>query len=132
MKLSGSVLATIGGLILEGLATGDRFAASNTGMSAPNGVLCGFGETKWAGHFGKLIKVVPTDKISCEGKWVTWESSMAVIADLKERASASEDIGSADDLLRSYVKDNPCQPFWSRNPFSINIGLLVASPSARS
>ncbi len=38
---------------------------------------------------------------------------MAAVAELKERASASEDIGSVDGLLRSHGKDNPGQPFCS-------------------
>jgi hypothetical protein len=89
-----------GGFILGGLIAKDKYDALNAGMSGFDGVLQGFGETKWAVSLQKELVVVPYDAITTKGTWVTLESLIAAIHDLKTEALQGKQLGTLDNVIQ--------------------------------
>ncbi|MBM4462362.1 MAG: hypothetical protein FJ012_03360 [Chloroflexi bacterium] len=99
-KNIGTTLAVgLGGLILGGLVTRDKYVALNTGMSALDGMLQGYGATQWAVSLGKEIVVTSKDELPSKGTWVTLESLKKAIEDLKREASEGQQLGSFDNVI---------------------------------
>jgi hypothetical protein len=99
-KLGAGLAAAAGGFIFGGLMTKDKNIALNAGLSGFNGVLQGFGETKWAVLLQKELLIVPYDAIPAEGTWVTLESLMAAIDDLEIEASEGKQLGTLDNVIQ--------------------------------
>ncbi len=100
-KKAGTGLAvTAGALILGGLIAKDRDAALNAGLSGFNGVLQGFGETRWAVSLQKELVIVPYNAIPAKGTWVTFESLIAAIHDLKTEALQGKRLGTLDNIIQ--------------------------------
>jgi len=63
-RVRDSLLVAAGSFILGGLLTRDKFGALSAGMSGFDGMVQGFGESRWCVLLGKKILVVPEETIS--------------------------------------------------------------------
>ncbi len=96
------------GIILGGALSRDKLFALNTGISSFDGVLQGFGESKWAVSLDGDWLVTPKNQIAPGRTWVTLESLLLVLEDLRGKAHTGEqfgDIGAiVETLKRSQTK----------------------------
>ena len=99
-KIGTGLAAAAGGLILGGLIAKDKYVALNAGLSGFNGVLQGFGETRWAVSLQKELVIAPYDAIPVKGTWVTLESLIAAIHDLETDALQGKQIGTLDNVIQ--------------------------------
>ena len=106
-RVRDSLLVAAGSFILGGLLTKDKFNALTAGMSGFDGMVQGFGESKWRVLLGKRISVVPEETISSQftgTTWVTLDSFYKTMEELKRRALAGEILGSLDDVISKVMK----------------------------
>jgi hypothetical protein len=99
-KIRTGLAVAAGGLILGGLMAKDKYAALNAGLSGFNGVLQGFGETRWAVSLQKELVIVPCNAIPVKGTWVTLESLIAAIYDFKTEALQGKQLGTLDNIIQ--------------------------------
>ena len=99
-----SLLVTAGSFILGGLLTKDKFGAVTAGMSGFDGMVQGFGESKWCVSLGKKISVVPEERISPQVTWITLASFQKTMEKLKKRALAGEKLGNLGDVISKLTK----------------------------
>ena len=99
-KVGTGLAVTAGALILWGLIAKDKDAALNAGLSGFNGVLQGFGETRWAVSLQKELVIVPYNAIPAKGTWVTFESLIAAIHELKTEALQGKRLGTLDNIIQ--------------------------------
>jgi len=99
-KIGTGLAVAAGGLILGGLIAKDKYAALNAGLSGFNGVLQGFGETRWAVSLQKELVILPCNAIPAKGTWVTLESLIAAIHDLKTEALQGKRLGTLDNIIQ--------------------------------
>jgi len=90
--------------IFGGLLTRDKFEALSTGMSGFDGMVQGFGETRWCVLIGKKISVVPEGAISAKVPWITLASFYRAIEELKRRALAGDKLGNLNDVISKLMK----------------------------
>ena len=98
-KLGASLLSAAGGLILTGAVTRDKFAAMNGGLSSFFATLRGLGDTDWAVSLDKHLTVLPSDNITSEKTWVTWESMKSALSQLEREAQQGACLGSLDSII---------------------------------
>ena len=106
-RVRGSLLFAAGSAILRGLLTRDKFNALTAGMSGFDGVVQGFGESKWRVLLGKRISVVPEETISSQFTGtirVTLDSFYKTMKELKKRALLGKKLGSLDDVISKVTK----------------------------
>ena len=106
-RVRDSVLVAAGSFVLGGLLTRDKFGAITAGISGFDGMVQGFGESKWCVLLGKRILVVPEETISSqftETTWVTLASFYKTMEKLKKRALAGEKLGNLDDVISKLTK----------------------------
>ncbi len=106
-RVRGSLLVAAGSFILGGLLTRDKFNALTAGMSGFDGVVQGFGESKWRVLLGKKISVVPEETISSQFTgtiWVTLDSFYKTMKELKKRALLGKKLGSLGDVISKVTK----------------------------
>ena len=106
-RVRDSLLVAAGSFILGGLLTKDKFNALTAGMSGFDGMVQGFGESKWRVLLGKRISVVPEETISSQftgTTWVTLDSFYKTMEELKKRALAGEKLRSLDDVISKVMK----------------------------
>ena len=84
-RVRDSLLYATGSFILGGLLTRDKFVALNSGISGFEGVVQGFGESKWFVLLGKRISVVPEETISPQVTGITLASFCRGLEELKKR-----------------------------------------------
>lgn len=99
-KIGTGLALTAGGLVLGGLLAKNKDVALSTGLSGFNGVLQGFGETRWAVSLQKGLVILPYDAIPAKGTWVTFESLIAAIDDLKMETLRGKRLGSLDNIIQ--------------------------------
>ncbi len=108
-RVGDSLLVAAGSFILGGLLTRDKFVAVTAGMSGFDGMVQGFGESKWLVLLGKRILVVPEETISSQLTGVTWltlDSFYKTIEELKKRALSGENLGNLDDVISKLTKNH--------------------------
>jgi len=98
-RVRDSVLVAAGSFILGGLLTRDKFRALTAGMSGFDGMVQGFGESKWCVLLGKKISVVQEEMISPQVTWITLTSFYRAMEELKKRALDGEKLGNLDDVI---------------------------------
>ncbi|MFC1968355.1 hypothetical protein ACFLVX_03055 [Chloroflexota bacterium] len=103
-RVRDSLIVAVGSVILGGLLTRDKFGAVTAGMSGFNGMLQGYGESKWCVLLGKKITVVPEETIFPEATWITLASFHKTMEELKKRALSGEKLGSLDDVISKLMK----------------------------
>ena len=86
--------------------TRDKFRALTAGMSGFDGMVQGFGESKWCVLLGKKISVVPERTISPQVTWITLASFYKTMEEFKESALVGEKLGNLDDVI-SKLKKKP-------------------------
>jgi len=99
-KIGTGLAVAVSGLIFGGFVAKDKYAALNAGLSGFNGVLQGFGETRWAVSLQKELVIVPYNAIPSKGTWVTLESLIAAIHDLKTEALRGNQLGTLDNIIQ--------------------------------
>jgi hypothetical protein len=99
-KIGAGLAVTVSASILGGLIAKNKDAALNAGLSGFNGVLQGFGETRWAVSLQKGLVILPCNAIPAKGRWVTLESLVAVIDDLKTEALQGKRLGNLDNIIQ--------------------------------
>ena len=105
-RVRDSLLVAAGGFILGGLLTRDKFEAVSAAMSGFDGMVQGFGESKWCVLLGKKISVVPEETISPQVTWITLASFYKTMEEFKESTLAGEKLGNLDDVI-SKLKKKP-------------------------
>jgi len=106
-RVRDSLLVAAGSFILGGLLTRDKFKALTAGMSGFDGMVQGFGDSKWRVLLGKRIFVVPEEMLSSQftgTTWVTFDSFHNTMEELKKRALLGEKLGSLDDVISKLMK----------------------------
>ena len=103
-RVRDSLLVAAGSFILGGLLTRDKFGAVTAGMSGFDGIVQGFGESKWCVLLGKKISVVPEEMIFPQVTWITLASFHKTMEELKKRALAGENLGNLDDFISKLKK----------------------------
>jgi len=98
-RVRSSLLVAAGGFILGGLLTRDKLEAVTAGMSGFDGMVQGYGESKWRVLLGKKISVVPEETISPQVTWITLASFYKTTEELKKRALAGANLGNLDDVI---------------------------------
>lgn len=91
---------TVSASILGGLIAKNKDAALNAGLSGFNGVLQGFGETRWAVSLQRGLVISPCNAIPAKGAWVTLESLIAAIDDLKTEALQGKRLGTLGNIIQ--------------------------------
>ncbi len=99
-KMGAGLAVTAAASILGGLIAKDKDTALNAGLSGFNGVLQGFGETRWAVSLQKELVIVPYSAIPAKGTWVTLESLIAAIRDLKTETLQGKRLGTLDNRIQ--------------------------------
>ncbi len=102
-----SLLVAAGSFIIGGLLTKDKFNALTAGISGFDGMVQGFGDSKWRVLLGKRILVVPEETISSQftgTTWVTLDSFYKTMEELKKRALAGEKLRSLDDVISKVMQ----------------------------
>jgi hypothetical protein len=99
-KIRIGLVMTAFGSIFGGLIAKDKYAALNAGLSGFDGVLQGFGETRWAVSLQKELVIVPYNAIPEKGTWVTLESLIEAIHDLKTEALQGKQLGTLDNIIQ--------------------------------
>jgi len=103
-RVRNSLLVAAGSFVLGGLLTRDKFGAITAGISGFDGMVQGFGESKWCVLLGKKISVVPEETISPQVTWITLASFYKTLEELKKRALAGEKLGNLDDVISKLTK----------------------------
>ena len=106
-RVRNSLLVAAGSFVIGGLLTRDKSGALTAGMSGFDGMVQGFGESKWRVLLGKRILVVPEETISSQftgTTWVTLDSLHKTMEELKKRALAGEKLGNLDDVISKLKK----------------------------
>jgi len=98
-KLRTGLAVSAGMFFIAGLIAKDKDAALNAGLSGLHGVLQELGETRWAVSLQKELVIVPYDAIRTKGMWVTFESLIAAIHDLKTEALQGKRLGTLDNII---------------------------------
>jgi hypothetical protein len=99
-KMGTGLAVTASASILGGLIAKDKDAALNAGLSGFNGVLQGLGETRWAVSLQKGLVIVSYSAIPARGTWVTLESLIAAIHDLKTETLRGKRLGTLDNIIQ--------------------------------
>jgi len=99
-KIGTGLALTAGGLVLGGLLAKNKDAALSAGLSGFSGVLQGFGETRWAVSLQRDLVIVPYDAIPAKGTWVTFESLIAAMDDLKMQTLQGKRFGGLDNIIQ--------------------------------
>lgn len=99
-KIGTSLVVTASAFIFGGLIAKDRDAALSAGLSGFNGVLQGFGETRWAVSLNKDLVILPHNAIPAKGTWVTFESLITAIDGLKMEALQGKRLGTLDNIIQ--------------------------------
>jgi len=103
-RVRDSLLVAAGSFILGGLLTRDKLEALTAGMSGFDGMVQGYGGSKWCVLLGKKISVVPEGTISPEATWIALASFYKTMGELKKRALSGEKLGSLDDVIAKLKK----------------------------
>jgi hypothetical protein len=96
-KRATGLVATAGLSILGAAISEDKDAALNACLS---GLLQGLGQTEWAVSLDKELVVVPYNDIPVRGTWVTLESLIAAIDELKTEALQGRRLGTLDNVIQ--------------------------------
>ena len=104
-RVRNSLLYATGSFILRGLLTRDKSEALAAGLSGLNGMIQGFGESKWRVLLGKKISVVPEEMISPQVTWITLASFYKTMEELKRRVLAGEKLGTLYDIIAKLKKN---------------------------
>jgi len=99
-KMGAGLAVTVINSILGGLIGKDEYAALGAGLSGFNSLLQGFGETRWAVSLGKKLVIAPYNAIPAKGTWITLESLITAIYDLKTEALRGKRLGTLDDIIQ--------------------------------
>ena len=99
-KVRTSLIVAVGSFILGGLLSKDKDAALTAGLSGFTGALQGFGETRWAVSLQNELIIVPNNAIPAKGRWVTFDSLLAAIDDLKMEALQGKRLGTLDNIIQ--------------------------------
>jgi len=98
-RMRDSLIVAAGGFILGGLLTRNKFGALTAGMSGFDGMVQGFGESKWCVLLGKKILVVPEEMVSPQVTWITLDNLYKTMEELKNRALSGANLGNIDDVI---------------------------------
>ena len=85
--------------VLTAIVSKGRVAPADAGMSALNGALQGLGEAEWAVCLGRKIVLVPREEIGPGRSWLTWESVMAALNELGQRAQPGAQLGDFNAVI---------------------------------
>jgi hypothetical protein len=99
-KMGISVAVAAVASIIGGLTSKDKWVALNEGRLGLKGTLQGFGETMCVVSLQNKLVVVPYDTIPWKGTWVTLDSLIAAIHELKREVLQGKRLGTLDDIIQ--------------------------------
>ena len=82
--------AAVAGLVLGGVLTGDGLSATVAGIAGFNGALQELGKSRWAVSLDVDLLFIPRIQIAYGRTWVTLESLLLALDELREKACAGE------------------------------------------
>lgn len=103
-KLKVGLVAATAGIVLGGLLGRDGSSALIAGMSGFDGMLQELGKTKWAASLDRDLVVVPRNGITPGRNWVTLESLLLALEELKEKAYAGEEFENHGAIIAKLKK----------------------------
>ena len=103
-RVRDSLIFAAGSFVFGGLVTRNKYRALAAGMSGLEGMVQGFGETRWCVLLGKKISVVPEGTISTNVPWITLASFYRATEELKRRALAGEKLGNLNEVISKLTK----------------------------
>ncbi len=98
-KLGAGLAGAAAGLLLGGFLSRDGLSALAAGMSGFDGALRELGKSRWAVSLDGDLLVVPSDQIAPGRPWVTMESLVIALEELKERACNGEQCGNLGSVI---------------------------------
>ena len=104
-RVRDSLLVAAGSFVFGGLLTRDKFGALVAGMSGFDGVIQGFGESKWCVLLGKNISVVPEEKIPLKVPYIPLASFYKTMENLKKRALAGGKLENLDAVIAKIKRE---------------------------
>lgn len=105
-KIGIGLATVIGGVIFGGLASKNEYIALNSGLSGLEGMLQELGKAAWAVSLGKELIIAPRDALPSKAAWVTFESLMTAIEDMKGEALQGKLLGNLDEVIQR-LKQSP-------------------------
>ncbi len=103
-RVRDSLLVAAGSFILGGLLTREKFRALTAAMSGFDGMVQGFGESKWCVLLGEKISVVPEEAVPQQAIWISLDNFYKTMEELKKRSLAGEKLGNLDDVISKLKK----------------------------
>ena len=103
-RVRDSLIVAAGSFVFGGLLTKNKFQALSAGLSGFDGMVQGFGETRWCVLIGNKISVVPEGAISAKVPWITLANFYRAIEELKRRALAGVKLGNLDGVISKLMK----------------------------
>jgi hypothetical protein len=89
-KLKAGLVAATAGIVLGGFLGRDGSSALAGGMSGFDGALQELGKSKWAVSLDEELLVVSRNQITPGRTWITLESLLLALEELREKAPAGE------------------------------------------
>ncbi len=105
-KIGIGLALAVGGAIFGGLRSKNKYTAMNDGLSGLEGMVQELGKADWAVALGKELIVAPRDALPSKAAWVTFESLMTAIEDMKGEALQGKPLGSLGDVIEK-LKQSP-------------------------
>ena len=116
------LLAGVAGLILGGVVYRDKLSALAFAMAGVDGIAQGFGSEKWVVSLDKDLIVAPWDRKELGRTWVTMESLITALGELREKACNGEKCGNLGSMLKK-LKQKP-----SKLVYLLRVSQSVAIP----
>ena len=105
-NLGVGLVAAAAGLVFGGVLTGDGLSAAVAGMSGFDGALQELGKSKWAVSLDGDLLVVPRDQIAPGRTWVTMESLVIALEELREKARNGEQCGNVGSVIEKLKQEH--------------------------
>lgn len=98
-KLGVSLAAAIAGLALGAVLGRDGLSTVSGRISGFNGALEALGESRWAVSLDRDLLVTPRNRVTSERTWVTMESLLIAVEELRKKIQNGEECGSLSSTL---------------------------------
>jgi hypothetical protein len=98
-KLKAGLVAATAGIVLGGFLGRDGSSALAGGMSGFDGAIQELGKSKWAVSLDEELLVVSRNQITRGRIWITLESLLLALEELREKARAGEQFEDLDAIV---------------------------------
>ena len=103
-RLRDSLIFAAGSFVFGRLLTKDKYGALTAGVSGFDGMVRGFGESKWCVLLGYSISIVPEGTISTQVPRISLGYFYETMEELKKGALSGKKVGEFDDIISKLMK----------------------------